>query len=216
MSISEEKPTAKDETYSRSSPFSSKASPCCLIRGRGYMNDCFMEDVNVNRENVVDIDFGLDDFVINHPCTSLQMLIRKSCGKKKSMKFTYLSLISWSSRITVVTKDRTGMRMERDESTKSLRSSRWSVYQTLKPQKKNQLDRLTSGHVALLVSPKPLNGLENCQKCAEFWCILAEVVGYCCATGVGPLADPIDKMRETSELATILQTVRAGSTKGCG
>ena len=41
-----------------------------------------MEDINVNRENVVDIDFGLDDFVINHPCTSLQMLISKSCEKK--------------------------------------------------------------------------------------------------------------------------------------
>ena len=36
------------------------------------MNDSFMEDVNVNRENVVDIE------------------------KKKSVEFTYLLLISWS------------------------------------------------------------------------------------------------------------------------
>jgi hypothetical protein len=50
-----------------------------------------MEDVNVNRENVVDIDFGLDDFVINHPCTSLQMLISRSCERK--VNGIYLPLI---------------------------------------------------------------------------------------------------------------------------
>ena len=43
--------------------------------------------------------------------------------------------------------------------------------------------RLTSGHVEWYFSlvserksPKPSNGLGNCQKCAEVWCTLAEVV----------------------------------------
>ena len=36
---------------------------------------------------------------------------------------------------------------------------------------------------------------------------------YCCATRIGPLADSIDKMRGTSELAT---TLEQASTKGCG
>jgi hypothetical protein len=77
MSASEENAVAKGKTYTRD----------CLVflfdcfETLGYRNDFVTNDVNANlvvlndldrRNNLVDIDFELHDFVINRKCQSLQ------------------------------------------------------------------------------------------------------------------------------------------------